>query len=548
MKNQNNKRTLFWIYARCKKYIPHILLISFFSAIVSIGFIWLALLSKNVLEIATGDRQGSFLYHGLALAGLVILQVVLSGVDSILKTAVSGKLTISIREYMFSLINRKRYADISKLHSGDILNRFTSDTDVIVSGAVSIIPSVTSMAAKIIGGVAALVSLEPNIAVVVLIFGVCVPALGRLINKKYKYLHKECQKTEGVSRSFMQECFENTTVIKTFISEIPFVKKLDGYMKENYKLKMKRAFVSASAHLSLYSFFTIGYYAVLVWGAGQIASGKITYGALLAFLQLVSQLRAPLQNVSGVMPKYYSVLASAERLIELEDFDDEISPLEIDKLEKIKEGFSFIEGKNIDFSYDRECVLKNFNFTVKKGEITAIVGESGSGKSTIFKLILGLYESQSGQITINSKVKIDSSLRGLFAYVPQGNMILSGSIRDNITMCSENISDEDIIRVAKIAEIHDYIASLEKGYDTVLSERGAGLSDGQIQRISIARALLFDAPILLLDEATSDLDENTESRVLRNIKQLEDKTVILVTHRNTSLDVCDNVIDVTKNI
>lgn len=548
MKIQNNKRTLAWLYARCKRYIPHIMLIAFFSAIVSIGFVWLALLSKNVLDIATGDREGSLLYNGLALAGLVLLQVVLSGVDSILKTSVSGKLTISIREYLFSLLSRKKYSNISKYHSGDILNRFTSDTDVIVSGAVSIIPSITSMLAKIIGGVVALISLEPNIAIIVLLFGICVPALGRLINKRYKYLHKECQKTEGVSRSFMQECFENTVVIKTFISEVPFVKKLHGYMKENYKLKMKRAFVSATAHLSLYSFFTIGYYAVLVWGAGQIATGKITYGALTAFLQLISQLRAPLQNVSGIMPKYYSVVASAERLIEFEDFEDENMPLEEEKLNKIKDGFSFIEGKNLDFAYDREYVLKNFCFNVKKGDITAIIGESGSGKSTIFKLILGLYELENGEITINGKIKIDSSLRGLFAYVPQGNMILSGSIRDNITMCNPQVSQEDIVRVAKIAEIHDYISSLEDGYDTLLSERGAGLSDGQIQRISIARALLFDAPILLLDEATSDLDEMTESKVLKNIKQLQDKTVILVTHRNTSLDVCDNVIDVTKSI
>ena len=544
----NNKKTLLWVYARCKKYIPHILLIAFLSAIVSLGFIWLAMVSKNVLEIATGDKQGSFWHHGLILASLVLMQVILSGVDSIFKTAVAGKLTISIREYLFSVLNRKRYSNVVKLHSGDILNRFTSDTDVVVNGAVGIIPSVFSMFAKIIGGVAALILLDPKITIVVLVFGVCVPALGRLINKRYKYLHKECQQTEGVSRSFMQECFENVIVIKTFISEIPFIKKLDGYMKENYKFKIKRSFISATANLSLYSFFTIGYYAVLVWGAREISLGKITYGALIAFLQLISQLRAPLQNVSGIMPRYYSVLASAERLIEIEDFDDEISPLADEKLSKIKEGFSFIEGKNLEFAYDKEYVLKNFDFIINKGEVTAFTGESGSGKSTIFKLLLGLYEIENGKITINGKVKIDSSLRGLFAYVPQGNMVLSGSIRDNITMCNENISDEDIIKAAKIAEIHDCISSLENGYDTLLSERGTGLSGGQIQRISIARALLLDAPILLLDEATSELDEITESKVLRNIKQLKDKTVILVTHRNTSLDVCDNVIDITENM
>lgn len=544
MSKQNNKKTLIWIYSRCKRFLPQIILISIFSAVISLSFVYLALLSKNVLEVATGDREGKFLHYALALGFLVVLQVVLSGVDAILKTLVSGKLTISLREYLFSFLCRKKYSQISHYHSGDILNRFTSDTEVIVSNIVNIIPSVASMLAKIIGGTLALVSLEPTIAVIVLVLGICIPALGRMINKHYKYLHKECQRTEGVTRSFMQECFENNVVIKTFISEIPFVNKLEQYMKENFKFKLKRTYVSVAASLSLYSFFTIGYYAVLIWGAGQISSQGITYGTLLAFLQLISQLKAPLQNVSGIMPKYYATLASAERLIEFEDFENEAPALETSELNRIKENFSSLEGKNISFSYSDKPVLENCSFKIEKGSITAIMGESGSGKSTVFKLILGLYEPQSGELTVNGNIKIDTSMRGLFAYVPQGNMVLSGSIRDNISMYNPSVTQEQIINAAKIADIHGYISSLPDGYDTVLAERGAGLSDGQIQRISIARALLTNAPILLLDEATSALDEMTEATVLKNIKELKEKTVLLVTHRSTSLEVCDSIIRV----
>ena len=282
----------------------------------------------------------------------------------------------------------------------------------------------------------------------------------------------------------------------------------------------------------------------MVWGAGQISKGAITYGTLTAFLQLVSQLRAPLQNVSGILPQYYSALASAERLIEIENGENDIPSLTDDKLCLAKQNFSGIQVNNITFAYKDETILENCNFEAKKGQITAITGESGSGKSTIFKVILGLFEAQEGNITISGDTLLDTSLRGLFAYVPQGNMILSGSIRENLTLCNENITEDEIIKVAKAAEIYDTIMSLPDGFDTLVTERGGGLSEGQIQRISLARALLTDAPVLLLDEATSALDEPTETRVLSNIKELTDKTILFVTHRNTSLKVCDKIISV----
>lgn len=539
---KKDKKTLFWIYKRTKSFIPKILIISILSAVVSLGFVALAMLSKNVLEIATAQRTGSFLKYGLIITAVILLQVLLSGMGSFLRTAVSGKLTIGIRNYLFSLVNRKKYSDISKYHSGDILNRLTSDTDTVVSNAVNIIPNVVSMAAKILGGVIAMLSLEPKITVIFVVFGLVVPLIGRLINKKYKYLHKRCQETEGVSRSFIQECFENRVVIKTFTSEVPFLKKLNIYMRENYLFKIKRIIMSITANLALYSFFTIGYYALLVWGAMQIAGGKITYGMLLAFLQLVSQLQSPLQNISGIMPQYYSALASAERLIEFEELSDDLPLLDDKTLNEVTEKFEFIKGENLTFAYQQKKVLENFNFKIERGTITAIVGSSGTGKSTLFKLILGLFEAESGKLSINDNIKLDASLRGIFAYVPQGNMILSGTIRENITMFNPTILDERVIEAAKMAEIHEYIYSLPQGYETNLSERGGGLSEGQVQRLAIARALLTNAPILLFDEATSALDQGTEAKILEHLKADKSKTVVLVTHRITSLNVCDNII------
>ncbi len=544
MKKENNKATLKWIYARTKRFLPAVAVTSLISAFTAVSYVLLALITKRVLDIATKDATGSLAAAGTALFAVIAVQVILSACQSLLNAYVNGKLTLSLRSYLFTLICRKRYSQISRYHSGDILNRLTSDVDVVVSSSVSIIPSVVSTVAKITAGIGAMIFMNPIIAAVILVLGITVPAIGRAINKKYKYMHKECQRTEGKTRSFMQECFENIVVIKSFASEKPFVKRLTVFMEDNFRLKIKRTGISVLASICLYTFFTAGYYAVLLWGAGGLAAGTLTYGTLMLFLQLISQLRAPLQNVSGILPQYYSALASAERLIELEKPEDEKPPLEKESADRLKDNFESLEINGLCFGYGREAVIENCSFKIEKNKITAVTGESGSGKSTLFKLILGLYSPTAGSITVNGKIAVDASVRGLFAYVPQGNMVLSGTVRDNITLCNPDVDEERLISAAKAAEIYDYISSLPDGFDTVLSERGAGLSEGQIQRISIARALLTEAPVLLLDEATSALDETTETRVLENIKAMSAKTVVFITHRNTSLKVCDRIIRV----
>lgn len=544
MKKENNKATLKWIYARTKRFLPAVAVTSLISAFTAVSYVLLALITKRVLDIATKDAAGSLAAAGTALFAVIAVQVILSACQSLLNAYVNGRLTLSLRSYLFTLICRKRYSQISRYHSGDILNRLTSDVDVVVSSSVSIIPSVVSTVAKITAGIGAMIFMNPIIAAVILVLGITVPAIGRAINKKYKYMHKECQRTEGKTRSFMQECFENIVVIKSFASEKPFVKRLTVFMEDNFRLKIKRTGISVLASICLYTFFTAGYYAVLLWGAGGLAAGTLTYGTLMAFLQLISQLRAPLQNVSGILPQYYSALASAERLIELEKPEDEKPTLEKESADRLKDNFESLEINGLCFGYGREAVIENCSFKIEKNKITAVTGESGSGKSTLFKLILGLYSPTAGSITVNGKIPVDASVRGLFAYVPQGNMVLSGTVKDNITLCNPDVDEERLINAAKAAEIYDYISSLPDGFDTVLSERGAGLSEGQIQRISIARALLTEAPVLLLDEATSALDETTETRVLENIKAMSAKTVVFITHRNTSLKVCDRIIRV----
>ncbi len=539
---QNNFTALKWIARQGKIIALLVIVISLICACMSFLSIYMTLLSKNLLEIATGDINGSLIKCGVLLVSVVCIQMLLTGVQTVLRTVAGGRLTMHIRRNLFASVSSKKYSKISCYHSGDLLNRLTSDADEIVSSVINIIPNIVTIITRLVGGISTLVILDKRIAFIVLGLGVFIPAIGRLINKRYKYLHKEHQKTEGKSRSFMQECFANTVVIKSFASQKPFINRLNEYMWENYRIKLKRSYLSVLSSIGLQSFFSIGYYIVLVWGAGQITGGAITYGMLTAFLQLISQLRAPLQNVSGIMPQYYSAIASAERLMEVEGYEEDKPALKADELISLRNEFNSLEINKVSFAYEDEDVLTNVSFELKRGTITALTGESGSGKSTVFKLILGLYEPESGNITINKDIVLDTSMRGLFAYVPQGNLVLSGTIRENITLFNPQISLEQVEKAAKAAEIYDYVSSLPDGFDTLLSERGAGLSEGQIQRISIARALLTDAPVLLLDEATSALDEETEAKLLYNIKQMSEKTVLFVTHRNTSLKVCDRTI------
>ncbi len=533
---KNKTSTNKWIFARTRPFVPKIILISVLNVVAAITYILLAKASQLIINNANTTKS-ALVTGGIALFALIIIYVAIEAAISLISVSVSSKMNISLRNHMFTSLMNKKYVDISEYHSGDLLNRFTSDTEQIVSGTVVLIPSVVSMLTKIITGVAALCIENYFFAFAVLVIGFVFPLVGRLISKSYKKLHKDVQQSEGATRSFLQESFANIIVIKTFSGETPFKIKLNEYMTDNHRLKIKRNILAVIIAMLIFLFFNFCYYGVLVWGAGQVASGQMLIGTLVYFLQLISILRAPLQNISGIIPRYYSTVASAERLIELETLENENSttcntPVPFQK----------IVADKLTFSYTNEIVLRDNNFTIDRRAITAITGRSGSGKSTLFKLLLGLFPATAGSLSFDGTTPIDETTRQMFAYVPQGNMIISGTIRDNITLCNNNVSEEKIEKAAKTAVIYDFIKTLPDGFDTVISERGQGLSEGQIQRIAIARALLFDAPIILLDEATSALDEETETQLLKNLKEFTDKTIIFITHRNTSLDVCDKVL------
>lgn len=539
MKNKHNTNK--WIYTKVRSFIPWIIFISVLNVVASLAYIFLAKLSQQIIDTAGDSTTHTFIIGSTMLFGLILLHIIIESAVSVITTHINTKMNISLKNYMFTCLMKKKYVNISEYHSGDLLNRFSSDVDIVVNGSVSLIPSVVSMLTKIIAGIAALCIQNYYFAFAVLIIGFAFPLFGRMLSKRYKFLHKQVQQTEGVTRSFLQESFANIIVVKTFGGEKPFLLKLNEYLETNRKLRIKKSVFAVIISALLYLLFSFGYYGVLVWGAAQIATGAMTIGTLVYFLQLISVLRAPLQNISGVIPKYYSTIASAERLIELELLDDEQQTTQNDVII-----FDKIIAENLTFAYTNEIVLRDNNFAIESGTITAVTGRSGSGKSTLFKLLLGLFPASSGTLSFDGKIPINETTRYMFSYVPQGNMIISGTIRDNITLCDSTVSEDDIIKAAKTAVIYDFIESLPDGLDTVISERGQGLSEGQVQRIAIARALLADAPIILLDEATSALDEQTETQLLSNLKTLTDKTILFITHRNTSLGACDKILHLSN--
>ncbi len=545
MKNRS-VNALKWIYKYTGRQLWWVVFLSVLTGAISLGFIWLALVSSEILDIATGAKIGSFWFAILKIVFIIALQGGLNILYCNILIRAMGKIDIKIKQGLFNCLLNKKWTMINEYHSGELLNRFTSDVDIIINGIVSIVPNGIALATRLIAGLAVLFSIEPKLTAAVVVFGIFIAAASKIYSKHFKYLHKELQNANGVVRSFIQECIENVVVIKSFANNHIVSSRLKDKQLNALKLMYKKQTVSNIADTGVYILFTGGYYAALIWGALKISSGSITYGVLTAFLQIIEQIKSPMRNMSGLVPAFYSMIASSERLIELEKLDNEaVSDINI-STENLYNNLVSINFENITFSYKDDTVIENASTVINKGEITAIAGPSGIGKSTMMKLILALIEPREGKIYLKLKDKnipVNASCRKLYAYVPQGNMILSGTIRENIAFCRPDATDKDILKSAKLAMIGDFIETLPDGLDTIIGERGLGLSEGQIQRLAIARAFLCNAPILLLDEATSALDEKTEKGLIENIKSLEDKTCIIISHRHGTIEMCDRIIE-----
>ncbi len=531
------KKVLIWLHKHAKEvYLSLCVLIVLGIAISRIG-VQFALHSKIVLDIAVKAEFTKEFYFSIAqLIFLVFFQLGLQSCYTIMSVETTCKLNMNMRERVFNTLMKKNYKDVTGFHTGELLNRIYNDTNVVVSGIMNILPNFISLITRIIFVFIALFSLDRTITYISLVLGPIVLISTRLYSKKMKSLHKKCMETDGVTRSFMLEALQNLLVIKTYKNIGKVTKKSRDFQKINYGFNMKRNYISIVMNVIFYLSVTAGYYIAFSYCAYRVAQGIMTVGTLTAVIQLIGQVQTPFKELASCIPQFFSMLASSERLMELYDVDDDRSEAVITG-EKIGVDGTLVDIKNMYFSYDgNEYIFENADFKIKKGEIVAIGGISGIGKSTLLKIIMGIYYPQKGNVAVNIKVKNNA----FSSYVPQGNLILSGSIRENIAFYRD-IDEEKIVYASKMAEIYDFIKELPEGFDTVLGEKGLGLSEGQVQRLAIARAIYFDAPLLILDEATSALDEKTEYKVLSNIREMK-KTCIIISHKQASFEICDRVI------
>ncbi len=533
----SDKAALKWIFKTSKKGHLRLCLLIAGNAVFSVISVLFALMCRGIVDGAAAGDKNAVISSGIGLFFIILAMLVLRLVCSSIDETVRAGLEMEYRTRILSTLMKKDWEKTSQYHSGELLNRMFSDVSVVIDGTVGILPALVGMITRLIGAAAVLMALDLSFTLLFIGAGIVLFLVSRFFRKRIKHLHKNVQETQGVVRSFLQETLESLLIVKLFGTEEKMCRINNNNQQAHYKARMKRRTVSILANSGFSFIFQMGYLYAIVWGAMCIVNGTMTYGTLTAILQLVNQIQQPFASLSALLPRFYSTIASAERIMELESLPDEPKPeKQLDYAD-----FDSISIKNMDFSYGENSVLKNVSIEIKKGDFVSLTGISGGGKSTLFLLLMGAYRPQNGELVFksnNNSFSAGGETRGLFAYVPQGNFLFSGTVRDNITFLNETASEDEINKAAETACALEFINELPDGMETKIGENGFGISEGQAQRIAVARAILSGAPVLLLDEATSALDEATEARLLKNIEEMDGKTVLIVTHRRAALDIC----------
>lgn len=533
----NNSAARKWLFRHTRGQRGALAVIIAGNALFAAAGTAFALFCRGVIDSAvSGDKPG-ILKYALLLAGVVLLQLILRLVCNSLSERVTARCEMDMRSGILSKLLSAESGAVGGYHSGELLNRMFSDAGICAAAISDLVPSAVNLVTQLVCAAVLMIVLEPWFALLFTAAGAVLFGVTRLMRGRLKGLHKQVQAREGAVRSFLQEALESLPVIKVFGAGSRVERRNSDNQQAHYDIRMKRRTFGILAGAGFGLVFQAGYVLALVWGAFGIFSGSMTYGTLTAVLQLVNQIQSPFAGLSSLFPQYYAAAASAERIMELESLPQE-KPAE---KTLSYSGFRELRVSGLNFSYGRNDVITRADFTLEKGSVTALTGISGGGKSTLFMLLLGVYQPQGGKIEFigaDGAYAPGQSVRNMLAYVPQGNCLFSGTIRENISFLSESPDDDRIMQAVQAACAAEFIRALPEGLDARIGEGGAGLSEGQAQRIAVARALYSGAGFLLLDEATSALDEQTESRLLENIAAMDEKTVLIVTHRPAALKIC----------
>lgn len=515
-----------------------ICILNVISVLSSLG---LTLVTKELIDAAVSSRGDALWRYGGCLVALMLLSAGIGYLLSILRTRASAVFQRYIQGELIQDFFSKQYSSLRKYHSGELINRVFSDAGVIHSGVLGILPGLVSMVVSFVGSAAILIALDWKFVVLLACAGLIGTALVLLFRKPMKKRHIRMQQAEDKLHAVIQESFENIRLVKASVSEKRVFHQISKKQEVLETERIRQGVFSAVMRNSMGLMFDFTWLFCMLWGSAAIFRGELTYGSLAAMIQLIGRVQGPISTAVSIVSEVYGVVASAERLMEVTDLPSETTGEMLKDFDEIR-----IEGVSFRYDDGTEDVLSNVNCVIRKGDFVALTGVSGGGKTSLFHLLLGIYTPNAGRIVFrnaDSETEASRETRSLFAYVPQGNTLFSGTLRDNLALFTDQTTDMEIEEAVRIACIDDLVSEI--GLDAELGERGVGISEGQAQRVAVARALLSKAPILLLDESTSALDEETEARMLRNISSLRDKTCLIVTHRRAALSICDYRLHIT---
>ncbi len=556
MKKESNRRTIAWIRQVAGKRqwgVVFLIVIQFLLGISSVGY---ALLLRELIDDAVAGDRRAFFWSAVAFAGLVIFQIILRAAYRFVVEYTRVSLLAGFKKRLFSSLMKKDYESVDGVHTAEWMTRMTSDAEIVAEGTVNILPGIVGTTVKLVAALLMIMIFEPIFCYLIIPGGLILLIFSTSFRKVLKQMHKDVQDREGKLRVSFQEYLSSMLIVRAYGVEKMAEDETNVQMKKYQKVVIKRNHFSNICNmgfgLMIHGAYVLG---AVICGYG-ILNGTMSYGTFTAVLQLIGQVQSPFANITGFFPRFYNMLASAERMMEAEDLADGQTKKRLGMgkvLEVYQNTLSSFGLEKAGFTYEppsederKTVVLTNIDLDIKKGEYVAFVGPSGCGKSTTLKLFLGLYPLDFGERYVQqgeAREALDASWQKLFAYVPQGNHLMQGTIREVIAFADkQGMYDEERIRRAlDIACATEFIDELEQGVDTALGERGAGLSEGQMQRLALARAIFSERPVLLLDEATSALDEATEEKLLSNLRAMTDKTVLIVTHRPAVLEICDKI-------
>lgn len=538
----SSKDIFIWLYNTWKGYKLQTIIniaIGILLVFTDLAFVWG---TKLCIDIATHNNTRFSLKSAITLLIiLLITQLLLSYASKWVKATLGAKSTCQMQKDNYRHLLQCDWSALKQYHSGDILNRLEKDIDSIVTFLTESIPSLLATVTRLIGAFLILYIMNKTLALIIIIICPLFLIISKLYVKKTRLITHDIRTSESKIQTTIQEGLQHITVLKTFGKTL-WATEILNETQNNLKKGIKnKTIYSSISSLTMNFGFSAGYIITFTWGVLNLENGIITYGALIAFMQLIGQIQAPIRNLSRYIPIFINAFTASERIIELQAIKQE-------KLfyKPLLKGDVGIELKNVTFQYPKgRHIFENFSYNFTPHSKTAIVGETGKGKTTLIRLALSLLHPQKGCIEIYNKttrLSLTNLSRNNFSYVPQGNTLLNGTIKSNLILGNEYATETDMVN-ALTAACANFVFNSEKGLDMPCGEGGNGLSEGQAQRISIARALLKPCSILIMDEATSSLDEDTEKNVIKNITNLyPEKTIIFITHRPEILKYCTHVL------